>query len=189
MPLTVKQKVERRIAVRKAAKDWEKRLVDVSGRNPLRNYHDRARSTLDLTPGNENEVNPRAIGSLLAGRAVRMTTLFPSEDAHRDVRRRLTAIHRTAQANSDEKGIDTLFAAAGLATWEVETGTKPNAPVILIPLEIIPTNAGRSEFTVRRRAIRRSIPCLRTFFKANTTSAFRKRAAILPKICPVLSTR
>ena len=149
MPLTVKQKVARRIAVRKAAKDWEKRLVDVSGRNPLRNYHDRARSTLDLTPGNENEVNPRAIGSLLAGRAVRMTTLFPSEDAHRDVRRRLTAIHRTAQANSDEKGIDTLFAAAGLATWEVETGTKPNAPVILIPLEIIPTNAARSEFTVK----------------------------------------
>ncbi len=149
MPLTVKQKLERRIAVRKAAKDWEKRLVDVSGRNPLRNYHDRARSTLDLTPGNESEVNPRAIGSLLAGRAVRMTTLFPSEDAHRDVRRRLTAIHRTAQANSDEKGIDTLFAAAGLATWEVETGTNPNAPVILIPLEIIPTNAARSEFTIK----------------------------------------
>lgn len=148
MPLTVKQKLERRKAVRKAAKGWEERLVDVSGRNPLRNYHDRARSTLDLTPSNENEVSLRAIGSLLAGRAVRMTTLFPSEDAHRDVRRRLTAIHRMAQANSDEKGIDTLFAAAGLATWKVETGSAPNAPVILIPLKIIPTNAARSEFNI-----------------------------------------
>ena len=148
MPLTERQFAERRKAVKKAVKGWEARLLDES-QTPLRNYRDYKRSTIDLTPSDENEVSLPALESLLSGKEVRMTRLFQGEDAQQDARRRLTVIYRTAQTNSDEKGIDTLFAAAGLATCEVETGAAPNAPVILIPLELSPTNAARSEFTIK----------------------------------------
>ena len=148
MSLTQRQFAERLKAVKKAAKGWEERLLDES-QTPLRNYRDYKRSTIDMTPSDESGVNLPALESLLSGKEVRLTRLFQGEDAQQDARRRLSVIYRTAQTNSDEKGIDTLFAAAGLATWDVGTGSTPNAPVILIPLELSPANAARSEFTIK----------------------------------------
>ena len=123
-------------------------MVDVSGRNPLLNYRDLKVGTLDLTPSGESGVDPRALDSLLAGNAVRLTRLFPDEDSQGDARKRLAAIHRKAQEHLEEKGIDTLFAAAGLASWTVESGTTPRAPVLLLPLAAHPEDVARREFTI-----------------------------------------
>lgn len=123
-------------------------MVDVSGRNPLLNYRDLKVGTLDLTPSGESGVDPRALDSLLAGNAVRLTRLFPDEDSQVDARKRLAAIHRKAQEHLEEKGIDTLFVAAGLASWTVESGTTPRAPVLLLPLAAHPEDVARREFMV-----------------------------------------
>ena len=52
------------------------------------------------------------------------------------------------QSSLDERGINTLFAVAGLATWTVETGARPNAPVILVPIAATPLDAARWDFKV-----------------------------------------
>ena len=92
---------------------------------------------------------------LLAGRSVNLGSLFPEArgdpddvPAFNDARRRLVAIHKTALTNSEEKGIETLFAAIGLATWEVESGTSPNAPVVLLPLHVEATGAAARDFRI-----------------------------------------
>ena len=99
--------------------------------------------------------------ALLAGRSVKLGSLFPSQrplslgiepkdiPVFNDARRRLTSIHKTALTNSEEKGIETLFAAVGLATWNVESGTPPNAPVVLLPLHVEATGAAARDFTLK----------------------------------------
>ena len=120
--------------------------MDVSGRNRLLNYRELKVGTLDLTPGQEPGVVLRPLESLFAGRVTHMSGLFSDEESLSDSRKRLSAIYRQAQANLDEKGINTLFAVVGLATWTVETGAQPNAPVILIPVSVTPIDAARWDF-------------------------------------------
>ena len=139
---------ERLETVNRAVDKWKEQLVDVSGRNSLFNYRDLRVGTLDLTPGGESGVDPRILDSLLAGNKVRLTRLFPDEESQADARKRLVAIHRKAQEHLEEKGIDTLLAAAGLASWTVEGGTTPKAPVLLLPLTVHPEDVGRREFTI-----------------------------------------
>ena len=86
--------------------------------------------------------------TLLAGRSVQLNRLFPDEALLAGARRRLDTIHRQAQANFDEKGLSTLFAGVGLATWAVERGGRPNAPVILVPISVAPTDAARWNFKI-----------------------------------------
>ena len=90
---------------------------------------------------------------LLSRRSVSLSNLFPgvpsSQDnalAFNDARRRLSSIHKTALTNSEEKGIETLFLAIGLATWKVESGTPPNAPMVLVPLHVEATGAAARDF-------------------------------------------
>lgn len=141
-------------AVRRAAQRWQNELLDTSGRNRLRNYRDLKTGTLDLTPGGQSGVSARMLDRLLAGRKLRLSELFStvaSLDAAApfdDARRRVAAIHKTALTNLEEKGIDTCFAGIGLATWSVEQGTEPNAPVILVPLHTVPTGAATRDFEV-----------------------------------------
>ena len=122
-------------AVIRATKKWQRELVDTSGRNRLRRYRDLRTGTLDLTPGRARDLNERGLDRLLAGWSVNLTSLFPEArndpddvPAFNDARRRLATIHKMALTNSEEKGIETLFAAIGLATWKVESGSPPNAP-------------------------------------------------------------
>ena len=137
-------------ALRRAAERWKRQLVDVSGRNRLLNYRDLKTGTLDLTPGEDGDspVNCPALESLLSGRAVKMTRLFASEEAQGNGRRRLAAIYRKTQEHLDEKGLNTLFIAMGLATWQVSSGSRPNAPVILIPATVTPDGAGQWDFSM-----------------------------------------
>ena len=142
-------------AVRRATKRWEKDLVDASGRNPLRIYSDLKTRTLDLTPNRASGLDGQALDRLLAGKPVNLGKLFPdapddSNDfaAFDDARRRFGAIHKISLTNLEEKGIETLFVAIGLATWKVDSGTPPNAPVILLPLDVEATGAAARDFRI-----------------------------------------
>ena len=137
---------ERVQPLQRAAEQWKRQLMDVSGRNPLLNFRDLRTGTLNLTPTAESHVLLQELDSLLRGRTVLLSNLFPAEEGYAEARRRASAIHRQAQATLDEKGINTLFVAAGLATWEVEARANPNSPVVLIPITISPSDAGRRNF-------------------------------------------
>src|SRR5205085_3836919 len=50
---------------------------------------------------------------------------------------RLIEIQRRALANLEERGLETLFLAAGMATWSADDGGRPaEAAVVLIPLKV-----------------------------------------------------
>ena len=139
-------------AVRRATKRWQNDLVDTSGRNRLRLYRDLKTGTLDLTPGRAYGLDAGALDRLLADKPVSLSDLFPEDSgdlaAFNDARRRLAAIHKMALVNLEEKGIETLFVAIGLATWKVDSGAPPNAPVILLPLHVEATGAAVRDFRI-----------------------------------------
>ena len=145
---------ERIQALRRAAEQWKKELVDVSGRNRLLHYRHLKVGTLDLTPEESPEVNPQTLNALLAGKTVHTTKLFPggllTAGSAQDIRKRLTAIHRQARENMEEKGLDTLFMALGMASGEVESGARPTAPMILVPIAVTPDGAGRWDFSIEQ---------------------------------------
>ena len=150
MPQLSSDRIE---SVRRATKRWQSDLVDTTGRNRLRLYRDLKTSTLDLTLGQAHGLDAGALDRLLADKPVSLIHLFPVDSgdftAFNDARRRLTAIHKMYLTNSEEKGIETLYAAIGLATWKVDTGTPPNAPVILLPLDVKATGAAVRDFDIK----------------------------------------
>lgn len=145
---------ERIQSLRRAAEQWKKQLVDVSGRNRLLNYRHLKVGTIDLTPDQNPDVDSQTLSALLAGRAVHTTKLFSGQllapGSAQDLRKRLTAIHRQARENLEEKGLDTLFMAIGVASWTVDSGSQPAAPIILVPIIITLDGAGRWDFSIKQ---------------------------------------
>ena len=154
MPAMQNPNSTRMDALRRAAAQWKRQLLDVTGRNRLLNYRDLKSGTIDLTPAPDSGMDARVLDALLAGKQIRMTALFPvrggDEDAQKDARKRFSAIHKQARENLEEKGLDTLFLAVGLATWKADAGAAPRAPVALIPVAIAPEGAGRWEFVIEQ---------------------------------------
>ena len=151
---SAKPEVSQRIsALERAAVQWKRQLVDTA-RSPLLYYRDLKTGTLDLTPAPAGgQANSSVVDSLLAGRKVRLSNLISGTSANgadplSDARGRLKRIGQVAQAYLEEKGASTLFVAVGLATWDVPTGAKPNAPVILLPLSVEPEDAAHREFVL-----------------------------------------
>jgi len=147
------QNLGRADLVRRAAERWRKDLVDTSGRNRLRRFRDLKTSTLDLTPERAKGLDLRALDRLLGGKTVGLHDLFPERHdntndaaAFVDARRRLSAINKRALTDTEEKGIDTCFVAIGMATWKVDQGTPPIAPVVLLPLEVEASGAAARDF-------------------------------------------
>ena len=140
-------------AVHRAVERWKADLVDTSGRNRLIRYRDLKTGTLDLTPSGPLGVRLQALDMMLSGRAIRLSRLIPDTPrppgAFAEARRRLIAISRTARTNLEEKGLDTLRACVGLATWRVEQGSTPIAPVILVPVVVTATGAGVRDFSIK----------------------------------------
>ena len=151
-PSAEPQLSQRISALERAAVQWKRQLVDTA-RSPLLYYRDLKTGTLDLTPApTGGQVNSSVVDSLLAGRKVRLSNLIPDAQVSgsplSDARARLKRIAQVAQAYLEEKGASTLFVAVGLATWDVPTGAKPNAPVILLPLSVEPEDAAHREFVL-----------------------------------------
>ena len=159
-------------AIQEAVSHWERQLVDNTAGSPLLVYRHLKAGTLDLTPADDREISRSVLNTLLGGRSIRLSGLFPTDpDADEteeldDARKRLTLIARKAQTYREEKGTDTLFLAAGLATWEREgSGRPPNAPVILLPLSATPEGAAHREFMLELAGDASFNPVLRQEFR------------------------
>ncbi|MGH9072966.1 MAG: AAA domain-containing protein [Acidimicrobiales bacterium] len=112
----------------KAVADWTGQLVDLGGRNTLLYYRDLKQGTLDLSG---ETVEEAALGELLGGRTVRLSNLFPGTDLVQAARRART-LRAKAVENFEERGLQTLSLAWGMATWNNTRGTAtPAAPVLL----------------------------------------------------------
>ena len=136
---------QRRALVDQARQRWIDRLVDLSRRNSLL-YFRPSTGSLELDASATGDLR-----ALLDGQAVRLSRLVPSlEETKVDSRAR--AIRRRAIVNLEEKGVQTLFLALGLATWAVSDGGRPPAaPTLLLPVEL--EIRGREEqLTYLRRA-------------------------------------
>jgi very-short-patch-repair endonuclease len=130
--------------VRNAVGRWTNQLIDLGGRNNLLYYRDLTRGTLDLAKTDE-----RTRDDLLAGKAVRLAKLFATDDARKDAVRRLRTIRGKAQENFEERGLQTLYLACGMATWENSRGTaKPKAPVSLGLMTISAVGASQEDFSL-----------------------------------------
>jgi very-short-patch-repair endonuclease len=114
--------------VREAARRWRSQLIDLGGRNTLLYYRDLRAGTLDLTSADQV-----ALEALLGGRTMPLGQLFHDADAHAAAIKRARTIRNKARELTEERGIETCFAAIGSATWTAApgSGAAPAAPVLL----------------------------------------------------------
>jgi very-short-patch-repair endonuclease len=146
-PQSVVLDLDIRRIVDAAREIWIRRLIDHSRANSLLFYRDLKVGTLDLTAATE------AVDRLLAGEKLTVELLVsaglykrnpdPVVDAQakaealQRARSSLVAIQRKALSNLEEKGIETLHLAIGMATWPASDGGRPyDAPVLLLPARI-----------------------------------------------------
>ncbi len=136
----------RRVTLTRAVKAWTDQLIDLSGRNQLLYYRTLARGTLDL-----RHASAPSVAALMSQMPVRLSQLYGSDDTDDyDAVARARTIYGKARAHFEERGIDTLFLALGLATWRATTSAAtPAAPVLLRPLRLTPRGAARADFDVR----------------------------------------
>ena len=126
---------------------WIRRLIDHSRANSLLFYRDLKVGTLDLS------AEPEAVNRILAGNALTVESLISASryaespdpvvrerakaEARQKARSALVALQRKALGNLEEKGIETLHLAMGMATWPAADGGRPyDAPVLLLPARI-----------------------------------------------------
>lgn len=117
-----------------AARDlWVKKLIDLSRRNTLLFFRDLKRGMLELA------VDSEAVGGLLQGEEVKLKELARSEVRPREPQetaQALAVILRKAVSNREEKGIETLQLALGMASWPaLDGGSRYCAPVLLVPVQ------------------------------------------------------
>ena len=132
----------RRLLVSEAIEDWKRNLIDLGGRNTLLYFRPLRRGTLDLSD--------QDTGSLLAGRRVRLSALFPDSITQADAARRARAVRAKARENDEERGLETLYLAYGLATWRSDRSrATPNAPVLLYGLTLTPVGPTAEDFALQ----------------------------------------
>ncbi len=130
--------------VAKAVASWTGELVDLGGRNTLLYYRDLKQGTLALGP--ESPENEIALENLLSGRTVRLSHLF-GDTARGSAARRARTVKGKADENFQERGLQTLFLAWGMATWENPKSTAtPAAPVMLRQVALTPRGGAGEDF-------------------------------------------
>ena len=119
----------RRETVDAAREAWIRRLVDTSRRNNLLYFRDLKVGTLDFAGAKEGSVE-----ELLLGAKVTLAALVPDDPK---AGARLEEIVRKARANREERGLETLCLAYGMATWPVDDGGRPpEAAAVLVPIAV-----------------------------------------------------
>jgi Protein of unknown function (DUF4011)/AAA domain len=120
---------------------WTGQLVDLGGRNTLLYYRDLKQGTLAL-----DEADPVAAARLLGSYTVRLSNLFDAENLAAAARRART-VRAKATENFEERGLQTLFLAWGMATWTNTRGTAtPAAPVLLRQAHFVPRGGAEEDF-------------------------------------------
>ncbi|MGI5245709.1 AAA domain-containing protein [Dactylosporangium sp. CA-139066] len=140
----MEEAVDRRGAlVHEASRRWRSQLIDLGGRNTLLYYRDLRAGTLDLTGA-----DPVSLEALLGGRTLPLGQLFPDRDAHAAAIKRARTIRNKARELTEERGIETCFAAIGSATWTPPPGggAAPAAPVLLRSAQLRARGAAEDDF-------------------------------------------
>jgi len=144
LPEAVEGFTKRRVElVQRAVKEWTAALIDLGGRNNLLRFRDLKAGTLDLT-----SASPAALAALLQGKAIKTSTLFADvEERQRNVRR-LRTIANKAKENFEERGLETLSIACGLATWNNQAiaGWEPSSPILLRQARLRSPGAAQDDF-------------------------------------------
>jgi len=144
LPEAVEGFTKRRVElVQRAVKEWAAALIDLSARNNLLRYRDLKAGTLDLT-----NASPASLAALLQGKAIKTSTLFADpEERQRNVRR-LRTIANKAKENFEERGLDTLSIACGLASWNNQAiaAWEPSSPVLLRQASLRSLGAAQDDF-------------------------------------------
>lgn len=121
----------RRKLITAACESWVARLIDVSRRNNLLYFRELKTGTLDLSI-HESDI----MTALLAGKPIIISGLVPNTDEAK-LTLRVREIQKRAMVNLEEKGLETLFLAMGMATWQPsDSGRPPEAAVLLVPVTI-----------------------------------------------------
>ncbi len=121
--------------VNAARQRWQEKLFDLGRRNNLLYFRDLKKGSLRLPlsafPSDSLQ------GFLKDGKPLGSIVLVPEGSDPAIVRGKLRAIRDQARANREEKGIQTLYLALGLATWRTtDNGRPPSAPIWLVPIDI-----------------------------------------------------
>jgi len=136
---------QRHSVVEKARQAWIRRLIDLSRRNNLLFYRPLKTGTLDLSLADGDRM-----AALLSGDTVPISTLL-DDPADQKLTDKLREIWRRAQTNAEEKGLATLFATLGMATWTAPDGGRdPEAPILLLPVTLELKGRLGQSFSIRR---------------------------------------
>ena len=162
---------DRASRVRAAIATWKAQLIDLGGRNTLLYYKDQKVGTLDLT-----NADPAAIDALLAGRSIRLATLFSDATRRLDAAKRARRIHAKAREHFEERGILTLYLGCGLATWASDrSSSTPSAPVLLRMAMLTPKGAAEDDFDLALSGeMEKIFAFLTTLWKVSTHLNSRK---------------
>jgi very-short-patch-repair endonuclease len=170
LPEAVEGFTKRRVElVQRAVKEWTAALIDLGGRNNLLRYRDLTAGTLDLT-----STSPTALAALLQGKAIKTSALFPDpEERHRNARRFRTIANK-AKENFEERGLQTLSIACGLASWnnEAVAGWEPSSPVLLRQASLRPLGAAQDDFELVLVDEMEVNPTLLHYLKVNFDCSF-----------------
>ena len=132
---------KRQTKVAAAVEGWKGQLIDLSGRNTLLYYKDLRQGTLAL-----DQAQPVAVEQLLASRTIRLSDLFGT-DGLEPVARRARTVWAKATENFEERGLQTLFLAWGMAAWENQQGASvPAAPILLRQSNLVPRGSAEEDF-------------------------------------------
>jgi very-short-patch-repair endonuclease len=145
---------QRRETVERAADAWIARLIDLSRRNRLLYFQPLKVRTVELSAEEIGRALP-----LLSGEPIAVGRLFPQrelvrgdpeveldheieeiEEADLGVIRRLQEIQKRGDEDFEERGLETVHFAYGMATWRPEDqGRPPEAPVVMVPITVTGT--------------------------------------------------
>ncbi len=142
---------ERAAIVDAARAAWIRRLVDMSRRNNLLYFRDLKLGTLDLTSADTGAMRRLLQSGRGDGDGVKLTDLV-SQDRSTQAMAALNEIAKRALSNYEERGLDTLFLAMGLATWTAEDdGREAAAPVFLVPMSAVQMGGRSGPWSLRRK--------------------------------------
>jgi hypothetical protein len=131
----------RRAKLDAARQTWIRQLVDMSRRNNLLYFRELKVGTLDLT-----DAPAEAMQALLqSGKAEARVPLTDLVSIARKAQAvaSLNDIAARARSNFEERGLDTLFLALGVASWTApDGGRNAAAPVLLVPIEAAQSHRG-----------------------------------------------
>ena len=141
---------ERLAKVNAARQTWIRQLVDMSRRNNLLYFRDLKAGTLDLSSADANTMRSLLQSGASGAAAVRVADLV-DDSRKTQATAALAEIANRARSNFEERGLDTLFLAMGLATWTAQDGGKDSSsPVLLVPLQASQSGGRSGPWSLRR---------------------------------------